>query len=201
MLIYVIEYNENILGIYNDYTSLTNLINGLKQNGLLNINNINILEYTINSIYCIRKYNYLDETKKELLPKTNNINNLDITDPDVIKKLNEKIEIQHNINILNMKKEKAKELKQIYDNDIKLYEIFQKEKNNNENFIIPELFEIKYKIFNLLEKENKLSFDNFIKEYNNNEKDIEIFKPNEYENKFINEKTINNEEFEIDSED
>lgn len=152
MLIYVIEYNENILGIYNDYTSLTNLINGLKQNGLLNINNINILEYTINSIYCVRKYNYLDETKKELLPKTNNINNLDITDPDVIKKLNEKIEIQHNINILNMKKEKAKELKQIYDNDIKLYEIFQKEKNNNENFIIPELFEIKYKIFNLLEK-------------------------------------------------
>lgn len=200
MLIYIIEYNGNILGIYNDYNNLTNLINGLKQNNLMNISNINILEYSINSIYCIKKYNYLDESKKEILPLNNN--NLDITDPNVIKKLNEKIEIQHNINILNLKKEKAKELKQIYDNDIKLYEIFKKEIDNNENFIIPELFQIKYKIFNLLEKENKLSFENFIKEQNNNETDIELFKPNEYENKFINEKNIiNNEEFEIDSED
>lgn len=196
MLIYIIEYNKNILGIYNDYNNLTNLINGLKQNNLININNINILEYSINSIYCIKKYNYLDESKKEILPQNNN-NNLDITDPNVIKKLNEKIEIQHNINMLNLKKEKAKELKEIYNNDIKLYEIFKKEIDNNENFIIPELFQIKYKIFNLLEKENKLSFENFIKEQNNDEIDIEIFKPNEYENKFI----INNEEFEIDSED
>jgi len=203
MLIYLIEYNDNIMGIYNDNESLKNLIKGLEQNNLIDINKVNILEYTINSIYCKKKYNYLDEKKEiEKKPIINKI--LDITDPNVVKKLNEKIEIQHNINILNIQKEKIKELKQIYENDIKLYEIFKKEKNNNNNFTIPELFELKFIIFNKLEKENNLSFDIFINEYNKNKdnKDINLFNTNEYEENFINKSvTINPEEFEIDSDD
>jgi len=203
MLIYLIEYNDNIMGIYNDNESLKNLIKGLEQNNLIDINKVNILEYTINSIYCKKKYNYLDEKKEiEKKPIINKI--LDITDPNVVKKLNEKIEIQHNINILNIQKEKIKELKQIYENDIKLYEIFKKEKNNNNNFTIPELFELKFIIFNKLEKENNLSFDIFINEYNKNKdnKDINLFNTNEYEENFINKSvTINQEEFEIDSDD
>lgn len=198
MLLYVVEYNNNIIGVYNDYTNLTNLINGLEQNNFINKTNINILEYTINSIYCIKKYNFMKESVKK--PILNNNNNLDITDPTVITKLNEKIEIQHNINMLNVQKEKVKEYKQIYDNDIKLYDIFKKEKEKNVDFVIPELFELKFKIFNLLDKSNKLTFECFIKEYtNSSEQDIDIFKLNEYDNKFIEK--ITTEEFEIDSED
>ena len=46
-----------------------------------------------------------------------------------------------------------------------LYYKFKKRKNDNPSFVIPLLFERKYCLFNQLENQNNLSFDNFIDQY------------------------------------
>ena len=128
--------------------------------------------------------------------KTQYDNNLE-KNIEIIDNINKnKIEIQHTINMLNIKKEKILESKQVYDNDIKLYNLFNTKLINEPNFIIPELFNDKYNIFKKLDSEDRLSWDTYILESNN---DI-----NDYNNYFIEndyEKKINiSEDITIDSE-
>ena len=85
-----------------------------------------------------------------------------------------------------------KELKNIYENDLKLFNLFNENKLKSDNFIIPYLFEKKYNLFNKLLNENNLSCDSFIKEYNYNESNDD--------NIFINKSEPINEEFEIESD-
>jgi len=118
--------------------------------------------------------------------------NINLEKIDKINK--DKIDLQHNINMLNIKKQKILESKQIYDNDIKLYNLFNEKIINEPGFKIPELFENKYNIFKKLDLENKLSWDTFILEYDNNINDYDdYFISNNYE-KNISEDII------IDSE-
>ena len=137
------------------------------------------------------KSNYDEETIK-----IQNDNDLE-KNIEIIDNINKnKIEIQHDINMLNQKKEKILESKQVYDNDIKLYNLFNTKIINEPNFIIPELFNDKYNIFKKLDLENRLSWDTYILESNN---DI-----NNYNNYFVEndyEKKINiSEDIIIDSE-
>ena len=103
----------------------------------------------------------------------------------------EKINIIHNINLLKKEKEKLENDMNVYNLDLKLYYTFKKSLLENKKFILPELFENKYNIFNQLEEKNQLSFENFVLLYNNESIPTDydgIFNntPNEYENKFIN---------------
>ena len=78
----------------------------------------------------------------------------------------------------------------LYIEDVKLFDLFTKEKEKNNNFVIPALFELKFHIFDRLIKENNLSFETFMEEY-------EKVKPeNNYEKTF--EK--NNKDFEMEFE-
>ena len=74
----------------------------------------------------------------------------------------------------NLKKKKSyiEDKKNTYNVDIKNYKLFIEEMKKNPNFEIPEMFIYKFNLMNELEKDNKLTFDNFFLRY----------KPNNYSN-------------------
>jgi len=110
----------------------------------------------------------------------------------------EKIDLNSKINELKYEKKKLEDFKNEYKNDLKLYEIFCKEKLNNENFIIPELFTLKFNIFDKLNSSNNLSFENYKEEYNKikPKNNYDMFTNNPYEESFEN-KNKDSENFEI----
>jgi hypothetical protein len=85
---------------------------------------------------------------------------------EIQNKLNQnKIDTIHKLNLLKKEKEKITEENNIYECDLKLYNKFKEELLNNKDFIIPFMFEEKYKIFKNLDIENNISFENFKKKF------------------------------------
>tara|TARA_B110000908_G_C10260253_1_gene458688 strand:+ start:874 stop:1584 length:711 start_codon:yes stop_codon:yes gene_type:complete len=123
-----------------------------------------ILETTLNSINLDLEMTikYIEETqpvKIELLEK------------DIL----EISEINREINILKLQQKRLEEKKIEFISDCNLYERFKKEVKKNNNFIIPELFENKFKVMKNLEQNNKLTFDHYLG------KDTSKFVKNSYE--------------------
>jgi hypothetical protein len=111
---------------------------------------------------------------------------------------NQKIELQHKINLLKKQKENMEEVKNVYENDLKMFYLFKKTKESNEHFEIPDLFIKKYIIMDQLDSDNKLTLENFInrsKDNNLNENsDIykKYFGSNLYEESFITRQVNSN---------
>lgn len=72
-----------------------------------------------------------------------------------------KSKINYNLQLLKQKKEKYEEKKRTYEVDLELYKKFKKIKIENNDFVIPELFEDKYQVFEVLDEQNKVNFNNF----------------------------------------
>jgi hypothetical protein len=94
--------------------------------------------------------------------------------------------LQRNINKLKLQKEKINESKQVYESDLKLFNIFKNSVETNENFEIPVIFAKKYEIMNKLFIEDKLTWENFINNYKNENYYGDYFSSNSYEEKFAN---------------
>ena len=94
--------------------------------------------------------------------------------------------LQRNINKLKLQKEKINESKQVYESDLKLFNMFKTSVETNENFEIPVIFAKKYEIMNKLFIEDKLSWENFINNYKNENYYGDYFSSNSYEEKFTN---------------
>jgi len=94
--------------------------------------------------------------------------------------------LQRNINKLKLQKEKINESKQVYESDLKLFNIFKNSVETNDNFEIPVIFAKKYEIMNKLFIEDKLSWENFINNYKNENYYGDYFSSNSYEEKFAN---------------
>jgi len=77
----------------------------------------------------------------------------------------QKIDITHQINILKEQNKKNDEKKIEFDYDLELYNKFKQMKKENDSFIIPFMFENKYNCFKKLDKQNKLSFENYMELY------------------------------------
>jgi hypothetical protein len=77
----------------------------------------------------------------------------------------QKIDITHQINILKEENKKNDEKKIEFDYDLELYNKFKQMKKENDSFIIPFMFENKYNCFKKLDKQNKLSFENYMELY------------------------------------
>ena len=139
---------------------------------------------------------------------------INYNDPVILEIAKQKIELTHKINLLKLKKEQIEESKQVYENDIKLFNMFNESKKTNDSFIIPELFEKKYNIINKLKEENKLSWDNFMKENHQDNNYNDYFCSNSYEDLFLQHEAVSvdipisgfdtnnnfDEEFDIDSD-
>ena len=202
--IYLIENKSKIIGVFNDYKVSELYVFSLLQNNIID-DIISINKYILNSGYCTDKIifnhnntkiqstvqpkkniliekkiqNDIDNESNILIDNTKNYENLE----NIAKN---KIELQHDINILKKQKEKLIESKQVYETDLKLFEMFTNEINKNPNFIIPELFINKYKIFKKLKLENDLSLESFNLEYKKNKNNDynDYFKSNDYENNY-----------------
>ena len=208
---FLIKYKSKIIGVYNDLEQAKLFIKSCLSNNLM-IDSADVLVFTSNSCYCTNTINVkLDIIKKQIKkdeiisqenkeqPKEPDYNN-----PQYLKLAEDKLILQHKINMLKIQKERIRESKEIYENDIKLYTKFKQEKLKNQQFIIPELFKNKFDLFKKLDDENKLDWNNFIKENTHVNTYNEYFKLNSYDETFINNDTNKkeiDEEFEIESDD
>ena len=236
MYTYLIEYNNKIIGVYNDYDIAKINIKSFFYNNFIS-NNIIIKIYYTNSCllykeeYFYNEFSSINDIDLNINKLSNIINNQTIDNSiqtidnsiqtidnnhkinfnfnQIIKeynkdseinynlveeiknkKINEQKDLQHNINLLKIKKDKMKELKSIYENDFKLFNLFNENKLKSDTFVIPCMFEKKYNLFKKLLNENNLSCHTFIKEYNNNESNND--------NIFIKQNI--DEEFEVESD-
>jgi len=111
---------------------------------------------------------------------------------DEFKKImQDKIDLNSKINELKYEKKKLLEAENTFKNDLKLYDTFMKEKEKNPDFIIPELFNLKFDIITRLSNDNQLTFELFKEEHDKlkpkNDYD-DVFKVNAYEESFTNNK-------------
>ena len=142
---YLLEYNDKIIGVFNTFQDAELYTLGCIQNNLIN-HNVKILTFKSNSCYCSEIKNYYDIDD---LDKTIDYNQISQT----------KATLLHELNLLNHEKKKIEEKKNIYNNDLKLYELFKL--NQNE---IPALFKNKFNIFNKLSDKDQLNIENYFNE-------------------------------------
>jgi hypothetical protein len=119
--------------------------------------------------------------------------------PEYIKQTEERTKLQHEINILKMKKAKLEQSKKVYDTDLNIYNTFKKCST-----VVPEIFKKKYDIFKKLEDKNELSWENFISEYSHENMYNDHFNVTYHEAKVIetnsNKEFDNLDTFEIDTD-
>ena len=137
--------------------------------------------------------NQLENEKKQVYDKK------ELEESDEFKNLmQQKIDTKHQINQLKKEKKKLEEEKQLYDYDIKMYKKLKIENNKIENFEIPDIFALKFNIFEKIEANNQLNFEVFkiewdkVKPSNN----YSLFATNPYEVSFMN--SPNNEDIDIE---
>lgn len=199
---FILQINNNIIGSFSTFNKAYDfIIAGYNHNFFSD--NVTIHCYKKNSCYrvfshIITKQPVIEHTLEELViekpiefEKTKELTKEELEELDKIAK--EKIELQHNINLLKCEKEKLKELKQQYEIDINLFNLITEELNSKIIDKIPELFDDKYKIIKKLKETNELNFDNFNRLYKRLNT-YEEFTSNSYDKKFENDVE---EEYEI----
>ena len=230
---YFIEYNNEIIGVYDNYTAAKLFIlsclqrNFIKDHALIHkfylnscikleskiikldnniiknftdsttFSNTDISLSNTDSLYESSSHHKTSESEQTEITKPITIvdtkqSNLD-NDKVFLDIANQKIELQHNINLLKKQKENMEEIKNVFENDLKIFKLFKQTKESNNDFEISELFIDKYKIMEELDIDNKLTLENFIKKFKNNDKNKDVYKnyfgSNSYEELFIKKKT------------
>lgn len=205
--IHLVEYNGRILGSYYNWEDANIFILGCLQNGLMKTN-ATIKTYRGNSCYCIKTdiitlENKIDEQIIQEIDKieTNEQKQeVDYNNPAVLEMAKQKIELQHKINLLKTQKKKIEESKNTFTNDLKLFDLFTNSLKKDPKFIIPEIFIKKFEIMTKLKQDNKLTWEDFIKEYQHENFYNDYFGLNSYEEMFINSDSEDiSEEIEINS--
>ena len=208
MELYLIEYNGTIIGAYDDFNMAELFIKSCIQSKMMTSAS-KIIKYAKNSCFStgsqlydtnnIPSDAYIDARPSVRLvlppefvnqPKIRVPDNIIIPPIDLEKNetyqkvAKEKSELLHNINLIKAKKEKMIESKQVYENDLKLFELFSMNKKSDPGFIIPELFLDKFTLLNNLRESGTLSWETFMKEHKTNQSNEydDYFAPNNYEN-------------------
>jgi hypothetical protein len=210
---FVLYLNNNLLGIFDNENALNNFIKGGIQNNFFKNENIRTEQYIMNSCYKITQSVLPKNQIKEIVPiksqedqkkakelkkeKAKKIEEL-YNSESFQKVLQEKIDVVTDINKIKYDKKLMVEKNKLYNEDLKLFDLFTKEKEKNPNFVVPALFELKFPIFDTLTKANNLSFETFMEEYEKvkPENNYDMFTSNNYEKTF--EK--NNKDFEMEFE-
>ena len=159
---FLVEYKDKIIGSYDNYNTAETFILSCLQNNLMQ-NQAKILKFRADSCYCEEEHMVFSKEmlskemlSKEMLSKQKNIikpelfqekdiikpekNIVDHTDPKVIEISKQKLELQHKINMLKVHKQRVEESKKIYENDLKLFDLFTENKKKDHDFIMYDLF-------------------------------------------------------------
>jgi hypothetical protein len=213
---FVIYLNGKVIGVYNNELLANSFINGGIQNKFFDKKNIHIEKFVMNSCFSVNeidnnlknKKNLEDiENQKKQLEKKKQDDELKKKDEIERKKLEkelqdkkkelenseeftkiqqEKIDLTQKINEIKYEKKRLDELRQEYDSNLTLYKRFSSEKEKDSKFIIPELFTLKYSIYNKLDKDDNLTFENYKEEWEKvkPKNNYDLFKSNNYEDSF-----------------
>ena len=211
-MVFVLYLNNNLLGIFDNENALNAFIKGGIQNNFFKEENLRREQYIMNSCCKVGFNTNTKIQQKETIPKNpEDLNKTKELRKEKSKKLEElynsesfqkflqeKIDVVTDINKIKYDKKLMVGKNKLYNEDVKLFELFTKEKEKNNNFIIPALFELKFPIFDRLTKANNLSFETFMEEYEKvkPENNYDMFTSNNYEKTF--EK--NNKDFEMEFE-
>ena len=148
----------------------------VKKNNLFLCPSIDIIEDFTSECSTLNLNNVQDDSEHNSEEYDNSENNDNSEEDDIIeedseerekritneKKMKSKKEkLNYNIQILKKKKEQLEEKRRTYQIDLDLYKKFKYIKKENENFVIPPMFENKYNIFMVLDNEKNLSLNNF----------------------------------------
>ncbi len=165
-MLYAVFYNNNLIGLFNDYKKSQIAIDGLVQNKFINKNKVVIKTFYDNSFTICNNDEIEDSSDSET------------TDDEVPSKeiidMKKKSELEYELSELKRKKAKIEESKHVYSVDIELFNKFKKLKLENNDFTIPEMFIDKYNLMFELEKDNKLCWENF----------NELYEPKQLETSF-----------------
>lgn len=198
---FILFLKNEAIGVYDNEEILNNFINGCLQNNFFNKDDIKIKKYNMNSINCLN----IEEKKLENIQekKLENLETLkkELIESEEYKKLmQKKIDTKHEINELKKQKIKLEEDKESYEYNLKIYNKLKKDKEKIENFVIPEIFTLKYNIYKKLEESNELNFNAYIIEWEKVKplNNYNLFTTNTYENLFTNSHNKEDINIEID---
>ena len=207
---FIIYLNSKVIGVYNNELLANSFINGGIQNNFFDKKNIRLEKFVMNSCFSVNetKNNLEDienqkiqleknkkddemKKKKELerkkLEKELQDKKKELESSEEFAKIQqEKIDITQQMNEIKYEKKKLDELLQEYNSNLTLYNRFSSEKEKDSNFIIPELFTLKYSIYKKLDTDNNLSFENYKNEWEKvkPKNNYDLFKSNTYEDSY-----------------
>jgi len=151
-IIYILCYNNELFALYDKINIIKKNISFLKKIGLNN--EFKIYRADLNSLH----FNLEKKIDKIVKDKIVNQEEED-------KKAQELFNLNRQLNILKMQKNRLEEKKTKFDNDIKLYNYFKQNIKDNPKFEIPILFKKKFKNLTICEINNNLNFEYYIKNY------------------------------------
>ena len=152
---YLLYQANNIVGVFDDFHTAKNMADGIIENGWAS--DFSIVKYKKNSCVKVETIKIDNKEEEEVINEENKY--IELKSDEEPKK--DKGEIQRQLNFLNIQKDKLEESKNKYDVDLKLYYEFKKKLEEDINFVIPELFEEKYKLFHQLESQDNLNWETF----------------------------------------
>jgi hypothetical protein len=160
LMFYALFKSENLIGIFDTKEDIENMINGLKQNKFCYKNNLSIKRFIRNTIYEVK-----DNSKNNTEDTFEENKLVEISPEEEIERNKKKSNIDYELNKLKKDKDKINESKKTYKIDLDLYQKFKKIKNNDNQFEIPELFIEKYGVFEMIDADNNLNWENFYANY------------------------------------
>jgi len=177
-MLYSLHVKQKLIGLFDSLDECSSMAEGLVVNNFASSNDILIKEFKKNSI-CFKRDLGLNENNNDTdvsYESDSSVNDTDSLEEKVdmeeirqneeyMKIEGEKRLIQERIKILKQQKEKVEESKNIFEHDLKLFDTFKGKMEEDKDFIIPELFEAKFKIMIELEDEDKLEWEEFIERY------------------------------------
>ena len=173
-MLYALLHKNTVIGLFNDIKKCEMMSKGLVNNKFTQSKFLSIVSYYDNSITLYDQdlekedevEHNIEEFSNEETSDSVNTESLNSDTQKKIKKQRDKqSKIEYNMTLLKKKKEQIEENKNVYKTDYELYKRLKKIAKDNTEFIIPELFQVKYKTMDELENANNLSWDTFSEVY------------------------------------
>lgn len=176
-MLYALLQKGNVIGLFNDPDVCQNMRLGLISNNFCDGSDLLIEIFYTNSILKVH-CSELD-VKSTFTTESENVsdNNTVVTTTEspveltseqrkeIIKMDERKRKEEYNLHVLKQRKERIENQKRVYNVDVELYEKFKKIKQENPTFEIPDMFEKKYEVFEVMDENNQMNIDTFLQLY------------------------------------
>lgn len=146
-MLFALNHKNKVIGLFDNNDDIQHMYNGLSK--FLKKSDLKIVSFYNNTIDMVTgDVKTIYENKDESFKITKE-------EQDEIEKIN------YEKNKLIKEKEQLQDKKNTYDVDLELYGKFKKILEENDNFEIPEMFQEKFDVFQVLEENDDVCFESF----------------------------------------